>query len=198
MRFETQFGQTPLDPDEAAGLIPRLSTQAELNFWEARNIQSGVAWLQKSKKAQRQLLRLDTMKEVHRRMFGDTWRWAGKFRVTQKSIGIEAYRIQSELMQLLTDASVWHTYRSYSPDEMLARLHHRLVWIHPFPNGNGRFARVVTDEWARHVEFELPTWGRHMDLPPAELRAKYIDALREADRHDFQPLIAFMSRSGIL
>lgn len=152
----------------------------------------------RSRIVRNELLRIETLKEIHRRMFGNTWGWAGKFRLTQKSIGIEAYRIQSELINLFADSCVWQTYNSYPPAEVLARLHHRLVWIHPFPNGNGRFARVVTDEWAQQNSFEIPDWGRHLELPAADLRARYIGALRQADQHDFQPLIAFMFRSGIL
>jgi Fic-DOC domain mobile mystery protein B len=82
---------------------------------------------------------------LHKRLFGDVWDWAGKFRKTGKNIGIDPIDIPVELRTLMGDARYWADHNTCPPSEAAVRLHHRLVKIHPFANGNGRHARIMAD-----------------------------------------------------
>lgn len=194
MKFEVPYGATPLDPNELEGLIPWLSTQAELNEFEALNIFDGLDWAERSHRMRSGLLETGALELLHKRMFDRTWRWAGKYRTTQKSIGVESYRISSELHGLRENTKLWIQQETYSPDEIGARFHHRLVWIHPFANGNGRHARLATDLLLRRQRWDSFTWGSRDLGPMSEVRQNYIQALRAADAHDFGPLLAFVRR----
>ena len=124
-------------------------------------------------------------------MLGDVWRWAGKFRASARNIGINHWEIPVALRQLLDDTRAWTQYQTYPPDEIAVRFHHRLVQIHPFPNGNGRHSRLMADLLV--MQFGQPrfTWGRQTLTAPTEVRRRYIDALRAADQHHLAPLLAF-------
>lgn len=125
-------------------------------------------------------------------MFGRVWKWAGHYRRTGKNIGIDAYRIPMELRNLLDDVRFWIEHSTYQPDEIGARFHHRLVWIHLFPNGNGRHARTATDLLLVTTGATRFTWGRENLVDAGETRRAYVDALRAADAHDYGPLLAFV------
>jgi Fic-DOC domain mobile mystery protein B len=195
VRFDDPPGATPIDPEEASALIPSLSTQEELNEFEELNILEAVRWSRSSLKLERELLTFGGLQLLHKRMFDRTLKWAGQFRLTQKSIGVEAYRIVPELHGLTEDCKVWLTVGSYPPDEIAARFHHRLVWIHPFPNGNGRHARLATDLLTRYKHWRPFTWGSGNIARESGTRRAYIDSLRRADSGDIEPLMEFM-RSG--
>ncbi|AIE85940.1 mobile mystery protein B [Fimbriimonas ginsengisoli] len=192
MTFENPDGATPLDLDEAGALIPSLSTQAELNEFEFLNIAEAIDWAERSRKIKADLLRPDTLRLLHKRMFGRTWRWAGQYRTTQKSIGVEAFRISTELLNLTEDVKCWLEFGSYPRGEIAARFHHRLVVIHPFPNGNGRHARLATDLLCERERWPRSLWGAAEGVEPGEVRSRYLDSLRQADRHDLSALISFM------
>jgi Fic-DOC domain mobile mystery protein B len=128
---------------------------------------------------------------LHKRMLGSVWRWAGSFRATERNIGVEAYKIGVELRVLLDDARYWVANETYSADEIAVRFHHRLVWIHPFPNGNGRHARLAADLLAVSLGQSRFTWGSASLIEPAATRANYVLALKAADGHDLAPLLAF-------
>lgn len=126
-------------------------------------------------------------------MFGDVWNWAGTFRRTGKNIGIDPINIGVKLRALMDDARYWVEQKTYSPLEAALRLHHRLVFIHPFPNGNGRHARIMADTVLARL-YGAPTidWAGGHDLQKMnERRAIYIAALKAADRGDLAPLLAF-------
>jgi Fic-DOC domain mobile mystery protein B len=190
--FEHPDGATPIDANEAEGLIPSLSTQKELNEFEALNILEGAAWARRSTLIKRSLLDQGNLRLLHKRMFGSTWRWAGKYRLTQKSLGCEAWRISIELKSFIDDLRYWLEYKTYSHEEIAARCHHRLVWIHPFPNGNGRFARLATELLCEQNGWPSPSWGASDLTSASEARQRYISALQAADRHDHLPLVDFM------
>jgi Fic-DOC domain mobile mystery protein B len=124
-------------------------------------------------------------------MFNDIWRWAGQYRTSQKNIGIEPYRIQPELRLIIDDARYWVEHRSYAPDELAARFHHRLVFVHPFANGNGRWSRLAADLLIVRQGGDRFSWGRANLRTDGDVRRAYIDALRAADKHDLEPLIEF-------
>ncbi|MBS1717813.1 MAG: mobile mystery protein B [Armatimonadetes bacterium] len=190
--FSWPDGATPIDPEDLAGLIPSITTQAELNEFEARNILEAIIWAESSRKIKQSLLDQSTLRLLHARMFGRTWKWAGKYRQTQKNIGCESWQIPTMMKTLEEDAKTWLQLQTYSPDEIKARFHHRLVWIHPFVNGNGRFARLATDLLCEQQGWPLSAWGSSDLVQPGEARAAYITALRAADGHDFALLIAFI------
>lgn len=192
LNFGLPDGATPLDPDEAADLIPALSTLAELNDFERRNIAKAILWTATSKSVRSKIPDVDSLKLLHKRMFNLTWKWAGRWRTTQKSIGVESWRIPSELRNLIEDTKIWVEFNSYPTKEIAARFHHRLVLIHPFPNGDGRHARLAAELLCRAQGWPEPTWGRSNLAPAANARHTYIRALRKADAHDLAPLIDFM------
>jgi Fic-DOC domain mobile mystery protein B len=187
-------GATPLDPDEAKALIPRhISTQGQLNEWEHQNILEGQEWAFNRRK--KDLLTREFMGLLHKKMFGNTWQWAGTLRRTEKNIGVAPEEIGVRLQELCDDVRAQLKVRSYSMREIAARFHHRLVYIHPFPNGNGRFARLMADLLLVENN-EVPfTWGEGDLVAAGELRDRYITALREADARNYQPLFNFMHTS---
>ncbi len=192
MKFEYATGATPLDPDEIAGLIPsHISTQGELNEWEAQNILNAEKWLFEST-LNKNILTLDFTKLLHKKMFGDTWKWAGKFRTTERNIGVTPFNISSDLNNLLEDIRYQITYNSFPFDEIAYRFHHRLVAIHPFPNGNGRHSRLMTDLLLIQAGKSRFTWGNKRLEAEGPVRNKYIEALREADKHSYSALATFV------
>ena len=124
-------------------------------------------------------------------MLGDVWRWAGRFRTSERNIGIDYWQIPIALRQLLDDTKAWIEYHTYPPDEIALRFHHRLVQIHPFPNGNGRHSRLVADLLVMSFGRERFSWGRESLRDAGAMRRRYIAALRAADNHDMGPLLAF-------
>lgn len=181
---------TPLDPDEAAGLIPtHITTQGDLNEWEQANILQGLRWALRQKT--RDLLDEAFLRELHRRMLGQTWRWAGEFRRSDKSIGVDWQQIQVQLRDLLRDVKVQIEFAAYPADEIVLRFHHRLVWIHPFTNGNGRHARLAADLLISRLGNEVFSWGGESLVSISAKRENYLVALRAADVRDYAPLLRF-------
>jgi Fic-DOC domain mobile mystery protein B len=185
-------GATPLDPGESVGLIPsHITTQGQLNEWELVNIVDGERWVFSRK--QKNLLSIEFVRRLHKRMFGDTWRWAGTFRSTEKNIGIDPVRIQPALLDLFKDVATQIEHQSYSVDEIAARFSHRLVSIHPFANGNGRLSRTMADLLLVQYGAERFSWGAGRNLiAEGDTRQAYLDALRAADARDYAPLLAFV------
>jgi Fic-DOC domain mobile mystery protein B len=185
-------GNTPLTPEEQDDLIPDLTTREELNEWERQNILEAAAWALDPRNLNRQdPLTEAYLRELHLRMFDQTWKWAGTYRTTEKNIGIPYYQIREALPALLGDTRYWVEHRTFEPDELAVRLHHRLVWIHPFANGNGRHARLMADVVLQRLGRPVFTWGSADIVQTGDFRRSYIDALRAADKNDFEPLIAF-------
>lgn len=196
MAFNIEYppGATPLDADELASLIPgHITTQGELNEWEQLNIVQGEAWARKQRK---EILNEAFVRQLHKQMFGETWQWAGNFRKSDKNIGVDWLKVGVELKNLLDDVRYQVEHATYSPDEIAIRFHHRLVVIHPFPNGNGRHARMMADLLAARLGQPRFTWGSR-SLTDASLisatntRHRYIAALQAADARDYAPLFAF-------
>lgn len=182
---------TPLTPEEQEGLKQTwITTRADLNEAEQVNIDQAVAWT--AKLSDRELLTEEFAFDLHKRMFGDVWTWAGTRRNTGKNIGVDPTQIYIRLGGLLADARYWVQASTYPPDQIAIRLHHGLVFIHPFPNGNGRHARLMADLLIRQLGGEPFTWGGGATLQDiSELREQYIHALKRADDHDFEDLFAF-------
>ncbi|MCG8042449.1 MAG: mobile mystery protein B [Candidatus Thiodiazotropha endolucinida] len=188
--FEQDDAATPLSEEEKEGLIPSYITlRGELNEAEQANILEAEEWAFKRK---RDVLDERFLNDLHKRMYGRVWRWAGQYRRTGKNIGVDAYRISMELRQLIEDCRFWIENETYPPDEIAARFHHKLVWIHAYPNGNGRHARLATDLLLTALGRERFTWGRVNLVDASETRQAYVAALRAADAHDYAPLFEFV------
>ena len=180
---------TPLTAEEVLDLIPsHIAFRAELNMAEQENILRGQAW---ALSRRRELLTESFIKTLHKRMLGNVWRWAGKFRTSERNLGLPYWEIPVALRILLDDTKTWVKLGTYSPDEIAVRFHHRLVQIHPFANGNGRHSRLMADLLAIQSGRPRFSWGSASVLPPAELRAAYIATLKLADGYDLAPLIRF-------
>ena len=187
---EYDDASTPLSTEEMEGLIPSYITlRSELNEAEQANILEAEEWVLKRN---RDVLSGKFLNDFHKRMFGRVWKWAGQHRHTGKNIGVDAYRIPVELRQLLDDVRFWIRSDTYQPDEIAARFHHKLVWIHIFPNGNGRHARLATDLFLIALDQPRFSWGRKNLVDANETRQTYVDALRAADQYDYGPLVAFV------
>lgn len=191
IELELKPGQTPLDPDEVAGLKPRhIATQGELDEWEAQNILKASRWVARQKKLD--VLNDHFCRELHVKMFDDTWKWAGTFRKSDKNIGCDWTQIAVNLRQLLDNVAYWLEHNVFPPEEIVVRFHHRLVWLHAFPNGNGRHARLMTDCLLRQCGLAPFSWGRGNLVIVNEVRQRYIQALRAADANDYALLLAFV------
>ena len=180
---------TPLTIEERAALIPTyIMTRAQLNEAEQIGIDDATLWAFARK---RPVLTQDFLKSLHKRMFGGVWRWAGEFRTTERNIGVDPWRIEPDLRTLLDDVRYWVEHKTYGADEIAVRFHHRLVFIHPFPNGNGRHSRLAADLLITQLGETRFTWGGKNLVAPDQLRKNYITALRRADQHEIDLLLKF-------
>lgn len=191
--FQEPEDATPLAPEEREGLKQSWIThRGDLNEAEQANILKGIAWV----KRRRELAVNDLLDDkfallLHKNIFGDVWTWAGAYRLTERNIGIEAYRIPIEVRGMFDDVRYRVEHSSHSPDEIAVRLHHRLAAIHPFPNGNGRHARLMADVLIERFGSKPFSWGGGSLTDTGTLRARYVAALQAADGHDIGPLLAF-------
>jgi Fic-DOC domain mobile mystery protein B len=195
MDSSTANGATPVDPDETEGLLHgHVVTRAELDELEEANIQIGLEWAVRRAITSRRpidVLSEEFLYALHGRMFGEVWSWAGEVRRSEKNIGVERHKIRVEVRNLVEDARVWRERQAYSPDEIAVRFHHRLVSIHPFPNGNGRHARLMADLLTMQAGRPAFTWGGNRLTTTSELRTTYIAALRRADGGEMGLLLEF-------
>lgn len=190
--FRYPEGATPLDPNETRGLrLTHITTRGELNRWEQENIVEAIAWLERTQPED--ILNESFIKELHKRMFGNVWSWAGKFRESDKNLGGPWHQVPMALTDFCNDARLWIELRKETPDQIAARFHHRLVSIHPFSNGNGRHSRLMTDVLLENVLREPRfSWGGRDLSRSGDQRKRYIAALRAADGMNYEPLLAFV------
>ena len=191
-KIEYPDGATPIDPDEAADLkLIHITNQSELNRWEQENISEALSWLQQTKP--KDILNEEFVRKLHEKMLGNVWKWAGKYRKSDKNIGCSWQNIRIELKKLFDDTRFWIEANKESFDMIAVRFHHRLVSIHPFPNGNGRHARLITDLLLENVLGSLPfSWGDKNLTDNTDMRREYIKALQMADTLDYNPLLKFV------
>jgi Fic-DOC domain mobile mystery protein B len=184
-------GNTPLSHDELADLIPSLATREDLNEFERENILAARDWVVTTRTSPRDIVSDEFVRRLHFRMFDQTWKWAGQYRKTNKNIGVPFHEIAEKLAVLLGDVRFWIDNATYPADEIAVRFHHRLVAIHPFPNGNGRHARLIADALLIKLGRHVLTWGQSDLSKQCDARARYLQALRAADEHDYKLLLAF-------
>ena len=188
-------GVTPIAEEDLVDLIPTfIATRSDLNIAEQANIEEAVRWAFRRRSALpvEKLLTCAQLNDLHARMFGRVWRWAGKPRRRQTNLGVEPHRIPEDTKLLLDNVQYWHRNNTYSAVEIGVRLHHGLVFIHPYRNGNGRHTRLVADLYMFAANESRFTWAGNSDLSVASnIRSEYLTCLRAADSGDFQGLIDF-------
>lgn len=191
--LEYVAGQTPLDDDELNDLlIKTVTTRGELDEFEQKNIEEAVQWILSRSFKKEVVLTEAFITEVHYRMYGEVWAWAGKYRKTEKNIGIDQWQIGVELKKLLDDVLFWIDKETYSPDEISIRFKHRLVSIHCFPNGNGRHSRLMADILIEKIFGNTVfTWGAGDLIKQGDSREEYLRSVRAADKGDIKPLLKF-------
>ncbi len=191
--FEADDNSTPLTTEEKDGLkLKWITLRSELNEAEARNIAQAQIWLNSNKK--KDIFSDSFLRNLHKKMFGDVWKWAGAYRTTERNIGVAPYQIPIKLMQLFDDIKFWIENETYSNREIAVRFHHKLVQIHPFPNGNGRVSRLMADLVFEKLEGKKLYWGNTNLVNVSEIRNNYIMALRKADAGDYEDLLKFSEK----
>jgi Fic-DOC domain mobile mystery protein B len=193
LKFDYKDGQTPLDEEEKESLkIKSITTQGELDEFEQLNIEKAVEWTIHTNLKLEKILTEKFIKDLHKKMFGDVWKWAGEFRRTEKNIGIPWIKIGLELKYLLDDTKYWIENETFSPEEIAIRFKHRIVSIHCFPNGNGRHSRMMADIIMESIfGIEIFSWHQSNMVKANKIRKEYINALKEADNGNVKPLIEF-------
>jgi Fic-DOC domain mobile mystery protein B len=182
---------TPLSPEELADLIPNLATKEELNEWERENLLLAREWAISDRTAPLEMSSDQYIRKLHQKMFDQTWKWAGQYRLTEKNLGVAVHEIRERLMALFGDVRYWIENKTYPPDELAVRFHHRLVFIHPFPNGNGRHARLIADALVMKLGHAAFTWGSANLVDEGAARTRYLEVIRVADKGDIRPLLQF-------
>lgn len=191
MKFNYIIGATPIDPDEATGLIPaHIITQNQLNEWEQTNIIDAEKWTFSHQR--KDILNTSFCLRLHKRMFDKTWTWAGQLRKTNKNIGVFWEQISAQLLNLWDDIKYQLENNTYTMDELATRFHHRLVYIHLFSNGNGRHARLMTDILLFNNNQQRFSWGNNSLIADNKSRTRYIKALHKADKGDYSDLLEFV------
>ena len=188
--FEADDNSTPLTRSEKEGLkLNWITLRSELNNVEADNISLAKIWMLSNK--QNDILNEKFLITLHKKMFGKVWKWAGEYRTTEKNIGVAPYLIPIRLIELFDNVNYWIDNRTYENNEIAVRFHHRLVLIHPFPNGNGRISRFMADLISLKLDGKELYWGNSNLVNVSECRKNYISALRKADNGDYSDLISF-------
>lgn len=188
-----EYGQTPIDDEEKEGLkILSISTKEELNALEQNNIEDVIEWVIGKKFLINEVLNDRFLCQLHKRMFGKVWHWAGRYKTSQKNLGVNHWEIALKLRQLCDDALFWSENEVYEPDELAIRCKHAIVSIHCFPNGNGRHGRLLADILVSNVyKKNVFSWGAQAFTETDDLRQAYIGALKQADKGNFRPLVQF-------
>jgi Fic-DOC domain mobile mystery protein B len=188
---------TPLTDEERQGLRLPVLSRAELNRAEAENISQAMSWLFLSRRRLRpESVTAETwLTRLHGRMYGQVWTWAGHYRTADRNLGVPYWQIRMDMRDLEADARAWLADTGatrYGNDECAIRFGYRLVAIHPFPNGNGRWSRLASDALVVALGEPRFTWGGASLAEPGTLRRDYLTALHTADTSaDLGPLMAF-------
>ena len=190
-------GETPLD--DISGLIPKwVRTVADLDKAELENmVAPTVKYLSARPSEKLAPFTAEWMLKLHREMLSDVWKWAGEIRNAELNIGVEWTQVSVELENLSRDAAFWRECKDEERDliEEAAILHHRAVWIHPFFNGNGRWARLLAEVWLRqHSQSGIEWPERELSTKGSSIRLEYIAALKTADAGDSGPIIELHRR----
>ena len=194
-KFETPEGATPID--DADGLLLSVDNMADLSAAESENVlKATTKRLGRRNNPKRQWLTEELIRTVHAEMYGEVWEWAGRYREVELNIGVAHHRIREEIKKLCDDVRFRDSAATAPPSilERACRLHHRLAWIHPFRNGNGRHARLISDMHLHAHGLPLPVWPSEDIARKGGVCGDYLAALRAGDKDDFAPLIGLLTR----
>jgi Fic-DOC domain mobile mystery protein B len=186
-------GETPID---ISGLIPKyVRNRDQLSLAEAENILAATIKYLAAKPTRRQApFTLKWVYQLHSEMFGKVWKWAGKRRNTELNLGAPVHRAEPMLQTLLDDMAYWRDNKVMPLLEQAARLHHRAVFIHPFQNGNGRWARMLANIWLKQNGGPITAWPDQAIDRTSVIRHEYIQAVKAADRGDYTLLFGLHER----
>ncbi len=190
------IGATP-GGDTSGLILEHLSTQASRNAAEAEAISRAYdkyVFRARRKKQGTEWLTDDFIRKVHADMFGTIWEWGGQYRQKRLNIGIEPHLIREQIKLLTGDFFSWNEAKSTIPVvDIAARLQHRLTYIHPFINGNGRHARLITDIFFYSRQHLIPQWPQIQLMAEGnQIRERYIQAMKHADVGDLTDLMDFI------
>lgn len=187
-------GATPID--DVSGLIPaNVRTRHQLFTAEARNISKAFSRYLAATPSKRQApFTLDWCYKLHSEMFGEVWNWAGKRRMTDLNIGVPKDQIEHDLKNLVDDLAAWQEYKSFSLIEQSVRLHHRAVKVHPFINGNGRWARLLANIWLKRFKASPVQWPEDEIGNAGTIREEYMAAIKLADQENYELLTGLHKR----
>jgi Fic-DOC domain mobile mystery protein B len=192
-KFKNRNGFTPLNDIELKGIkFSHLTNMGELDQLEDANIQKGLDWLNNYKNDD--YLCISFLNKLHKKMFGDVWKWAGSFRTYEVNIKSSLpFKIETDLIEFFLDVKVWIEHASIPWGELEAEFHHRLVSIHPYPNGNGRISRIMTEYLQQRNGQKVTSWKSSLKKNPDLRREMYINSLKKADQLSFKELTEFIT-----
>ncbi|HUY89067.1 MAG TPA: mobile mystery protein B [Pirellulales bacterium] len=195
LNWNTLPGDTPID--DVSGLkLKGVSTREQLNFAEAQNIlKASVKYLARRPTKRSAKFDFAWLLKLHREMFGEVWQWAGKVRTRNLNLGIPFYMVNQELQALAEDLAAWNQF-GHDLIEQAARLHYRAVSIHPFLNGNGRWARMLANIWLKLNRADIIHWPEETIGAESEIRSEYIAAVKAFDDGQEGPLLELHRRYG--
>lgn len=120
--------------------------------------------------------------DLHHIVFGNLYLWAGKWRNVVTNIGIDVGKIPYAIAEYADHVNYM---KNAAMDReglvnCLFYTHHRYTQIHPFNNGNGRTARLITDLVANMNGYQnIQLYVRDAGAE----RENYKAALKAADQH---------------
>jgi len=191
MHFEDPDADMPLEADEIKALIPgHITSRAQLNNWQQENILAAKLWGFKG--LTKIVITPAFIVKLHEKMFYKTWTWAGKLRQQDNQRGEPWADIAQALTKLSEDSNCWLEEKAYELEELLARLHYRLVAIQAFFDGNGRHGRLLTDLLYYKLARKQFDWGKTLNEKPLVIRQRYHEALQAAEQGNLSPLLELM------
>lgn len=191
------FGATPVDDSSGLKLL-WVKTRDQLNEVEADHILKASSSYFSRRQFPSKWFNEPNLKKIHREMFKLIWDWAGIYYVGPlRNIGIRSQHIPTQVRELCADVLFWLTETTNLTFlEQSAYIHFRLAQIHPFPNGNGRHARLVADLYLHSLYGERPHWPENILVADSSPRKEYIESLKSADQGDYSPLISLLVKYG--
>lgn len=165
-----------------------LTTPEEINEAEAKGVIEGEKYiinLEENIKISANLIL-----QINKVAFGNLYAWAGKWRDKSVQVGTLLPPEPSQILNFIyqfTDELNYKIDNSTTVDTQvntLAYCHHKLVFIHPFNNTNGRTARLLTNL----IAYKFGYADINLYFRTGEKRKTYIEAIRKGDSYDYSLL----------
>jgi len=188
LKGNSPYGATPID-DYSGLKLKHINTIKELYEAEFLNITSSTSKYLLKPPSNKSFMDRIYLSKIHKTMFSQVWDWAGKKRISNKSVGIDKFQIDIEIWNLIQDFEFWES-SNMDTIEVSSRIHHKLVYIHPFENGNGRWARLVTNIYLKQKLNRIVYWPEQELYINNVFRKRYIHSLQSADHGSFADLVS--------